>query len=101
MHVLCLIAKSSQNACPQGGGKQTTNLGQLFFGFLRRFGSHFNLYTDAVAIGLGGIVSKKSASVSGEDIGLPKLCVQDINTLRSVHTMLPAHMDPSHMALDD
>ena len=74
----------------QGGSKQTTDLGQLFFGFLRRFGSHFNLYTDAVAIGLGGIVSKKSASVNGEDTGLPKLCVQDINTLRSVHTMLPA-----------
>ena len=69
---------------PQEGGKQTSNFGQLLLGFFRRFGSHFNLYSDAVAIGLGGIVSKKSACVSGEDISTPKLCVQDINTLRLV-----------------
>lgn len=72
------------SCAPQEGGKQASNFGQLLLGFFRRFGSHFNLYSDAVAIGLGGIVSKKSACVSGEDISTPKLCVQDINTLRSV-----------------
>ena len=70
------------SCAPQEGGKQMSDFGQLLLGFFRRFGSHFNLYSDAVAIGLGGIVSKKSACVSGEDISTPKLCVQDINTLR-------------------
>lgn len=66
----------------QGGDQQTSNLGQLFLGFMRRFGSHFNLYTDAVAIGLGGIVPKKTASPNVEETIDPRLCVQDINTLR-------------------
>lgn len=78
----------------QNDSKQTSNLGQLFLGFLRRFGSHFNLYTDAVAIGLGGIVPKKSACVSGEDTSTPKLCVQDINTLRSVYQCCKLSVKP-------
>ena len=58
------------------------DLGQLLMGFFRRFGSHFNLYTDAVAIGSGGICPKKSVCQFEEDILAPKLCVQDISTLR-------------------
>jgi len=51
-------------------------------GFFRRFGSHFNLYTDAVAIGSGGICPKKSVCQFEEDVLAAKLCVQDISTLR-------------------
>ena len=64
------------------GEMQTTDLGQLLMGFFRRFGSHFNLYTDAVAIGSGGICPKKDVCQFEEDVLAPKLCVQDISTLR-------------------
>lgn len=64
------------------GGAQTADLGQLLMGFFRRFGSHFNLYTDAVAIGSGGICPKKDVCQFEEDVLAPKLCVQDISTLR-------------------
>lgn len=58
-------------------------------GFFRRFGSHFNLYTDAVAIGSGGICPKKDVCQFEEDVLAPKLCVQDINTLRYSLPVLP------------
>ena len=64
------------------GEIQTADLGQLLMGFFRRFGSHFNLYTDAVAIGSGGICPKKDVCQFEEDVLAPKLCVQDISTLR-------------------
>ena len=67
---------------PLQGGGQTADLGQLLMGFFRRFGSHFNLYTDAVAIGSGGICPKKDVCQFEEDVLAPKLCVQDISTLR-------------------
>ncbi len=57
-------------------------------GFFRRFGSHFNLYTDAVAIGSGGICPKKSVCQFEEDVLAPKLCVQDISTLRCLLSLL-------------
>lgn len=66
------------------GNGQALDLGQLLMGFFRRFGSHFNLYTDAVAIGSGGICPKKSVCQFEEDILAAKLCVQDISTLRDV-----------------
>ena len=69
------------NYCTQGE-EQALDLGQLMMGFFRRFGSHFNLYTDAVAIGSGGICPKKSVCQFDEDVLAPKLCVQDISTLR-------------------
>ena len=64
------------------GGSPVTDLGQLLMGFFRRYGSYFNLYTDAVAIGSGGICPKKSVCQSLQDILAPRLCVQDISTLR-------------------
>ncbi|KAL0029270.1 hypothetical protein WJX79_006844 [Trebouxia sp. C0005] len=66
------------------GNGQALDLGQLLMGFFRRFGSHFNLYTDAVAIGAGGICPKKSVCQFEEDVLAAKLCVQDISTLRDV-----------------
>lgn len=66
------------------GGSPVTDLGQLLMGFFRRYGSYFNLYTDAVAIGSGGICPKKSVCQSLQDILAPRLCVQDISTLRDV-----------------
>ena len=67
--------------CVQGEAHRA-DLGQLLMGFFRRFGSHFNLYTDAVAIGSGGICPKKDVCQFEEDVLAPKLCVQDISTLR-------------------
>ena len=57
-------------------------------GFFRRFGSHFNLYTDAVAVGSGGICPKKNVCQFEEDVLIAKLCVQDISTLRCLPTTM-------------
>ena len=70
------------------GDTQTADLGQLLMGFFRRFGSHFNLYTDAVAIGSGGICPKKDVCQFEEDVLVPKLCIQDISTLRYTLVLL-------------
>ena len=82
---VCLNYSSLRGSCTLSGVQgesQAADLGQLLMGFFRRFGSHFNLYTDAVAIGSGGICPKKDVCQFEEDVLAPKLCVQDISTLR-------------------
>ncbi|KAK9829490.1 hypothetical protein WJX72_006173 [[Myrmecia] bisecta] len=66
-------------------GRDDSDQGPMLVGFLRRFGTQFDYFNEAVAVGQGGIVPKyevPAAATSTKEPG--RLCIEDPNTGRDI-----------------